>query len=115
MEQPTLTIPLNGPLKEWAKNHADPVAVATQILLASIGSVQTPFDNAKEKFRENLEKFPLDFEFEIPQVIGSEHWEKLDRGSRLAMGKFIRANTDAYGITYVRTTKSRHTVYRRAA
>lgn len=113
MTKPTLTIELNDELQQWAATQANPAAAAAQILLANIGAVRTPFDEAKEKFRENLANVPAGFDFEIPQVIGSETWEKLERGDKLTMGKFIRANTEAFGIVYIRTTKSRHTVYQR--
>lgn len=75
---------------------------------------KTPFEVAMEKLKTGVQTMPLNFEFEIPQVIGAEIWAQLDRGSKLAMGKHVKASQDAYGVKFLRTSKSNHAIYCRA-
>ncbi len=79
-----------------------------------LNRLETPFDKAVTAFRENLKRVSADLEFEVPQIVGHELWETLDRGSRLSFGKQIKANQAAFAVEYIRTTKSNHAVYRRA-
>lgn len=108
-----VTLTLDGPLDLWAKNQSNVVEAIKEILLARIAYDQTPFDLAIERMRTNIAKLPETVEFEIPQVIGVEHWSALDRASRLALGKHVRASADAYGITFLRKSSSNHAIYRR--
>lgn len=74
----------------------------------------THFELAMEKLKQDVVKMPVGFEFEIPQVIGADIWSKLERGSKLALGKHVKASQDAYGLEFLRTSTSRHAIYRRA-
>jgi hypothetical protein len=75
---------------------------------------KTDFELAMEKLKEGVVTMPSNFEFEIPQIIGGELWSKLDRGSKLALGKHVKASQEAYGLRFLRTSTSRHAIYCRA-
>ena len=86
-----------------------------QNLLDSLQSWgKTPFELAMEKLKKNAVTMPSGFEFEISQVIGVDIWSQLDRGSKLALGKHVKASQDAYGVEFLRTSTSNHAIYRRA-
>lgn len=87
---------------------------ALQQLLDAVQSAKTPFELAMEELKKKAVTMPTGFEFEIPQVIGGDIWSQLDRGSKLALGKHVKASQDAYGIEFLRTSTSRHAIYRRA-
>ena len=110
----TVTLKLIGSIEEWAKDIPDEKLPAEiiSLLTKSLGR-RTPFDHAIELFHENLQNIPLGLEFEIPQVIGAEGWERLDRGSKLGLGKLVKGNQDAFGVQFIRTTVSRHAVYKK--
>jgi hypothetical protein len=110
-----VAVELDGELEEWANKQENISESIKQVLKAHIEHIQTPFDKALELFRKNLIKVPAGFEFEVPQIVGGECWEQLDRGSRLAFGKYIKANQEACGVVFIRTTQSRHAVYRKAS
>lgn len=110
----TITIELDGELEEWAGQQPNITKAIKQALKNHIEHIETPFDNALAQFRKNLLAVPPGFEFEVPQIVGNECWEHLDRSSRLAFGKYIKANQETYGVVFLRTTKSRHAVYRKA-
>lgn len=86
--------------------------LATENLIKT--AAKTPFEQAMEKLKEGVATMPPSFEFEIPQVIGAEIWAQLDRGSKLAMGKHVKASPEAYGMEWLRTSTSNHAIYRRA-
>jgi hypothetical protein len=111
----TITVELNGELEEWATRQPNISEAIKQILKTHIAHIQTPFDKALVQFRKNLLAVPTGFEFEVPQIVGGELWDQLDRGSRLAFGKYIKANQEACGVVFIRTTQSRHAVYRKAS
>jgi hypothetical protein len=97
-----------GPLISMSKTEA-------QELLSSLQSWgKTPFEMAMETLKKNAVTMPFGFEFEIPQVIGTDIWSQLDRGSKLALGKHVKASQDAYGVQFLRTSTSNHAIYRRA-
>lgn len=75
---------------------------------------KTPFEVAMEKLKEGAATMPPGFEFEIPQVIGNDVWSQLDRGSKLALGKHVKASQEAYGVKFLRTSTSNHAIYSRA-
>ena len=75
---------------------------------------KTDFELAMEKLKADAKNLPMDFEFEIPQVIGADLWSALDRGSKLALGKHVKASHVAYGLEFLRISTSRHAIYRRA-
>lgn len=72
---------------------------------------KTPFEVAMVRLKEGVPTMPANFEFEIPQVIGADVWAQLDRGSKLAMGKHVKASQEAYGVKFSHTSKSNHAVY----
>lgn len=81
-------------------------------MLKKVG--KTPFELAMEKLKTGVQTMPPNFEFEIPQVIGAEIWAQMDRGSKLAMGKHVKASQEAYGVKFLRTSTSNHAIYCRA-
>jgi hypothetical protein len=109
-----ITIELDGQLKEWALKQTNIVEAIKHALKEHIERMQTPFDIAISQFRQNLLAVPEGFEFEVPQIVGTKYWEQLDRGSRLAFGKHIKANQEAFSVAFLRTTQSRHAVYKKA-
>lgn len=114
----TVTLELVGSVEEWARSISEeqlPSAILALLRAQlDVGTSRTPFDSAVALFHENLKSIPDAFEFEVPQVVGTAGWEQLDRSSRLALGKYIKANQAAFGVTFVRTTVSRHAVYKKA-
>lgn len=112
----TITIELDDELIAWAnangkRNLEDLIKTA---LREYMNKLATPFDAAVSAFRQNLHSIAPGMEFEVPQVVGYSQWEQLDRGTRLSFGKFVKANQQALGVSYVRTTTANHAVYKRA-
>lgn len=75
--------------------------------------VSTPTDQAAAVLKENFLKVPENMEFEIPQLIGPEVWQTLDRSSRVTFGKQVKREAAEFGLEFVRTTVSRHAVYKK--
>lgn len=75
---------------------------------------KTNFELAMEKLKVDAKTLPMNFEFEIPQVVGTEIWSALDRGSKLALGKHVKASHADYGLEFLRISTSNHAIYRRA-
>jgi hypothetical protein len=103
-------------LKAWASSYPTAAKLSEAINTAirqSTSSMETPFDKAIDAFKKNLASMHPAFEFEVPQVVGDACWTVLDRSSRHAFGRHIKANQSAFGVEFVRTTSSNHAVYRR--
>lgn len=58
-------------------------------------------------------KLPEGMEYEIPQIIGRELWDTLDRSARLSLGKYVKANSVEFGLEFLRKNPSNHAIYRR--
>lgn len=100
-----------------ANNSLDRLRGEMERILAAenvLKPAKTPFEVAMEKLKQGAATMPPGFEFEIPQVVGSDIWSQLDRGSKLALGKHVKASQEAYGVKYVRTSTSNHAIYCRA-
>lgn len=108
-----LTLTLDEALAHWAAQQADAPGAVLTILRAHLGRTVTPLDRLSDLLREQLRTLPDNLEFEIPQVIGFQHWEVLDRSTRLTFGKHVRANAEAFGLAFVRKTAANHAVYRK--
>lgn len=109
-----VTVDLDGELEKWARQQSNISEIVKLAIKAYMEHTQTPFEIALAEFRKNLSAVPADFEFEVPQIVGSECWKNLDWGSRLSFGRYISANQEACGVIFLRTTQSRHAVYKRA-
>ena len=110
----TITIELDDELLAWSKNTSmrfeDLVKTA---LREYMNKLTTPFDAAVSAFRQNIYSMAHGMEFEVPQIVGHSQWEQLDRGTRLSFGKYVKANQQALGVSYVRKTTANHAVYKR--
>lgn len=111
----TITIKLEDDLLIWANANGKTnlEALIKTALREYMNKLATPFDAAVSAFRTNIHSIAHGMEFEVPQVVGYSQWEKLDRGTRLSFGKFVKANQEAFGVSHVRTTTSNHAVYKR--
>lgn len=75
---------------------------------------KTGFELAMERLRANVPTMPKGFQFEIPQVIGADVWAALDRNSKLALGKHVKASQETYGLKFIDKSVSNHAIYTRA-
>lgn len=75
---------------------------------------KTGFELAMECLKTNVATMPKGFEFEIPQVIGADVWASLDRNSKLALGKHVKASQETYGLQFLHKSVSNHAIYKRA-
>jgi hypothetical protein len=96
---------------EQLREQMERILLAEKLIKAQ---EKTPFEQAMDKLKQGAALMPAGMEFEIPQVIGSDLWSQLDRGSKLALGKHVKASQEAYGVEWLRTSTSNHAIYRRA-
>ncbi|WP_236173011.1 single-stranded DNA-binding protein [Pseudomonas pseudonitroreducens] len=108
-----VTLPLEGELKEWAKSKSDDQVISEVLDVVLEHVRQRNTHDVEAIFRRNLESFPNGLEFEVAQVVGHEDWSALGRAERIRFGKQVRNNADQFGVVYVRTTVSRHNVYKK--
>lgn len=108
-----ITLNLDATLTQWlmSQTSVQPEQVILDVLHQHIGI--SPVDKALEMFRAALSEFPQGIEFEVPQVLGSEHWAKLDRSTKLSLGKRIKAQAPDLGLEFLHKTSAKHAVYRR--
>lgn len=106
-------VPLDGELGEWAKAKSDSQAAneIQEVMLNHIRQVNT--HGVEAVFRDKLEGFPVGFEFEVAQVVGHDVWNALGKSERIRFGKQVKREQADFGIEYVRTTVSRHAVYKK--
>ncbi|MBA1245835.1 DUF1413 domain-containing protein [Pseudomonas japonica] len=109
-----IQLTLTGELEAWALSQADPRAAILDVLEAHVTKSATPFERAADILKEKVKALPDGLEFNIQQVIGFETWQALDRETRLGLGRFVRANQDAFGVEFLRKNSSNHAVYQRA-
>jgi len=111
-----ITINLDKTLTDWARKETNPEDSIKRILhshIANNNRSKTPYDMAIDKLRTELVNMPTSLEFELSQIIGQEIWAKLDRSSCLAFGKHIKANSDSFGLDFIRKNSANHSIYRR--
>jgi hypothetical protein len=109
----TITVTIGGRAADWLRSQGDQQAAIQTVLDAYLARNKTPFEDAVDLLHKNIPALPSNFEFEIPQVIGTEAWEKLSRTTRLAFGKYVRGHAESFGLEFVRKTSANHAVYRR--
>ncbi len=103
----TLNLPVH--IATWAQ--AQPNAEAA--ILAVLEAQLSPAYRAASQLKQNVAKLPEGMEFEIPQIIGRELWDTLDRSARLSLGKYVKANSAEFGLEFLRKSPSNHAIYRR--
>ncbi|MDH4603741.1 MULTISPECIES: hypothetical protein [Pseudomonas] len=108
-----ISLTLTPELEVWAQKQTDAAATILALLQAHVASTDTPTDRAAAVLKENVLKVPENMEFEIPQIIGPEVWQTLDRSSRVTFGKQVKREAAEFGLEFVRTTVSRHAVYKK--
>lgn len=108
-----INLVLSGALEDWARKQADPELAILDALSAQVLKAMTPFEAAAEMLKEKVKALPMGFEFNIQQVIGHDAWQALDRESRLGLGRYVRANQEAFGLVFVRKNSSNHAIYQR--
>lgn len=106
-----MNITLNLPMHIAAWAQAQPNAEAA--ILAVLEAQLSPAYRAASQLKKNVAKLPEGMEFEIPQIIGRELWETLDRSARLSLGKQVKANSTEFGLEFLRKSPSNHAIYRR--
>lgn len=107
----SLTLP--NDVTAWAKQQPDATAAIIEVLQAHVAVHSTPAMKAETALREKSAMLPEDMEFEIPQILGPTIWGTLDRSSIVKFGKKVKAAPESFGLSYVRTTTSRHAVYKK--
>lgn len=107
----SLTLP--NDVSGWAKLQADVSAAIIEVLQTHVAAHSTPAMKAEVALREKAAMLPEDMEFEIPQILGPAIWSTLDRSSIVKFGKKVKAAPESFGLSYVRTTTSRHAVYKK--
>ncbi|MHC8297682.1 hypothetical protein [Pseudomonas sp. LB3P58] len=107
----SLTLP--NDVSAWAKQQADVEAAVIEVLQTHVAAHSTPAMKAEVALREKAAMLPEDMEFEIPQILGPAIWSTLDRSSIVKFGKKVKAAPESFGLSYVRTTTSRHAVYKK--
>lgn len=108
-----VTLKLTGALEVWAKAQSDVAQTIINILSEHQAGPATPFEVAAALLKEKVKTLPEGFEFEIQQAIGYEDWQKLDRESRLGLGRHVRANQEVFGLVFVRKNSSNHAIYKK--
>lgn len=110
-----ISLVLTPELATWAQQETDAAEKILTILRAHVDSIDTPASRAAAVLKENVSRLPEDMEFEIPQIIGPAIWQTLDRSSRVIFGKQVKREAAEFGLEFVRTTVSRHAVYKKRA
>ncbi|MGP5467344.1 DUF1413 domain-containing protein [Pseudomonas helleri] len=108
-----VTLNLSGALQDWAEQQTDVEGAVLKILETHLAGPATPFEQAAALLKEKVQTMPEGFEFNIQQVIGYEDWQKLDRESRLGLGRHVRANQEVFGVVFLRKNSSNHALYKR--
>jgi len=108
-----ITLKLTGTLKAWAEGQGNPEQAIIEVLKRHQAGPSTPFEVAATLLKDKVKTLPEGFEFEIQQAIGFEDWQKLDRETRLGLGRHVRANQSAFGLVFVRKNSSNHAIYKR--
>ena len=108
-----VTLKLSGALKAWAETQTDPAQAIIKVLREHHAGPSTPFEVAATLLKEKVKSLPEGFEFEIQQAIGFEDWQKLDRETRLGLGRHVRANQAVFGLVFIRKNSSNHAIYKR--
>lgn len=107
----SLTLP--GDVSAWAEQQGDVTAAIIEVLQTHVATHSTPTVKAEAALREKAAMLPEDMEFEVPQILGPAIWSTLDRSSVIKFGKKVKAAPESFGLSYVRTTTSRHAVYKK--
>ncbi len=107
----SLTLP--NEVSAWANQQSDASAAIIEVLQIHVAAHSTPAMKAETALREKTATLPEDMEFEIPQILGPAIWSTLDRSSMVVFGKKVKAAPESFGLSFVRTTKSRHAVYKK--
>lgn len=110
-----LEVTLPPELAAWANAQPDPEAAIVAVLEAYVGKPETELRRLGDLVRRSAPLVPTGLEVELPQVVGYAEWSKLDRSMTVRFGKAVKADPASYGLEFVRTTSSRHAVYRKVA
>lgn len=109
-----ITINLTPQLVDWFKEKKYIIGEKAILdMLHKHIAYSPPVEKALVEFQEALKDFPVNIEFEIPQVFGSARWSLLDRATKLNLGKRIKAEATSLGITFLHKTVTNHAVYSR--
>ncbi len=108
-----ISLKLPHDVSAWAKQEEDASAAIIEVLQAHVAAHSTPAMKAEVALREKAAMLPEDMEFEIPQILGPTIWSTLDRSSIVKFGKKVKAAPESFGLSYIRTTASRHAVYKK--
>lgn len=108
-----ISIMLPSNLLGWANRQSDLQAAILEVLQAHVASSSTAIDLAEAALKERTSQLPVGMEFEIPQILGREIWSTLSRSEIVRFGKKVKADPAAFGLEFIRTTVSRHAVYKK--
>jgi hypothetical protein len=108
-----VSLTLSSSIAAWAAIQPDPHAAILAVLQEYVDANSTPLAHAIAALKKNASTLPENMEFEIPQIIGHDIWKTLDRSHIGKLGKQVKADPVAFGLQFVRTTTSRHAVYKK--
>jgi hypothetical protein len=108
-----LSLTLSPSVAAWASTQPDAHSAIHSVLQDYVDANSTPFAQAIAALKANASALPENMEFEIPQIIGHAIWKTLDRSDVGKIGKQVKATPVAFGLLFVRTTSSRHAVYKK--
>jgi flagellar motor switch protein FliM len=109
--------PANKLMDAYNNNPANKLRMEFERILAAqdvLKPRKTNFELAMDKLKVDAKTLPMNFEFEIPQVVGTEIWSALDRASMLPLRQHVKASHADYGLEFLRISTSNHAIYRRA-
>jgi hypothetical protein len=110
-----VAITLSPALAAWAQAQTNVQDTILSVLEAHLATVDTPVIRAAKLLKANAQTIPQGMEFEIPQIIGRADWEKMNRSERLSLGKEVKRDPAAFGLTFIRKSPSNHAIYQRSA
>lgn len=108
-----VSINLTPSIATWVKTQPDIEAAILQALEEHVSKVDSPMIRAARLLQRNVPNLPAEMEFEIPQILGREHWEVLDRSDRLALGKWVKRESADFGLVFIRKSPQNHAIYKR--
>lgn len=108
-----VSLTLSPSIAAWATTQPDAQAAILSVLQEHVDANSTPLAQAIAALKTNATTLPESMEFEIPQIIGHAIWKTLDRSDVGKLGKQVKATPEAFGLQFVRTTSSRHAVYKK--
>lgn len=101
-------------VENWVlKNESNLAEAITRLIEKDCKEATTPFDIAVDRLRSSVQALQSDAEFTLKEAIGFAAWNGLAKGESLALGRYVMANQEAFGVEFLRKNSANHAVYRR--